>query len=598
MKDIEYPINGFRSPIQYSYEYLFKRFTLLTIVCSILPLLFVGWVLNIHYTNFSKTKIINAFNDQVANHRRFIEQFLQEQSSKLRLVAYTHSKEFLVKNIRHVFDNINKDHTSIMDLGVIDEHGHHLAYVGPYDLLDKNYTNEKWFMEVMQTGVYISDMFMGFRRKPHFIIAVLRQEGAEKWILRATINTNVFRSLVENIRIGETGEVYLVNEHGLYQTTPRFGGAIMEKADVMVEHFDMPVKVDVCKETANNRFANHIVGKAWLSQPHWMLVVKQHCSEAFAEIHQARFTNLFFLHVSALCIFVVAMFITRHMMKIIKKRDEQVAWLNIQLLQASKMASIGELSVGVAHEINNPLAIIMTERQILLDMFQNTVIEDDEFRKQFLASMEQVALQCRRCKQITQNLLRLSRYTYIVIERIDLNALIKEVVNLMKHEARSSGIEFITELDNDLPLIESDISQLQQVLLDIITNAIDAHEGQPYGIIRISTKYDNDAEGVFITIADTGSGIAKEHLDRIFDPFFTTKPMGKGIGLSLSICHNIINQLGGYITVQSKLGKGTEFTIFLPLTNKATKKHHLKNSKTKKGQHRRCYEREQNTGCR
>lgn len=578
------PVAGFQVPAKNSYGHLFRRFTVLTLVCSIVPLLVVGWGLNIHYTQFAKTRIINSFKDRVANHRRFIEQFLQEQSSKLRLVAYTHTKEFLRQpaNLEHVFENMNKDYPSITDLGVIDDQGRHLAYIGPYDLLDENYANEKWFRQVMQKGLYISDMFMGFRREPHFIIAVLRQEGAEKWILRATINTNVFRSLVENIRIGETGEVYLVNEEGLYQTNPRFGGAIMEKAELAVEYFDKPVKVSVYEKDTQNRFSNQIVGMAWLSQPHWMLVVKQSYSEAFAEMSRARFINLLFLYVSALCILVAAVFITRHMVKIIKKRDEEAARLNLQLMQAGKMASIGELSAGVAHEINNPVAIIMTERQILLDQFQSTAIEDNAFKEQFLASMDQIAVQAQRCKRITQNLLRFSRRTRSMVEPVELNRFVEEVIDLMEREARSSGIKFLTELDESLPPIESDASQLQQVFLNLITNAIDAHEGKSYGSIRISTRYDEAAKGVFITIADTGSGIAKKDLDRIFDPFFTTKPVGKGTGLGLSICYSIIQQLGGDITVRSEVGEGTEFVIFLPLNmpRKAVEDNHGENSKT------------------
>ena len=213
---------AFNPPEKNSYRYLFRRFTLLTIVCSIVPLLLVGWGLNIHYSYFAETRIVKTFKEQVANHGRFVEQFLKEQSTKLRLVADTHSKKDLKQpgNLMSIFENMNREQPYIMDLGIIDQHGNHLAYIGPYDLLDKVYAGETWFKQVMQKGLYISDMFMGFRQEPHFIIAVLRREGDDQWILRATINTQIFRTLVENVHIGETGEVYLVNTQGLYQTTP------------------------------------------------------------------------------------------------------------------------------------------------------------------------------------------------------------------------------------------------------------------------------------------------------------------------------------------------------------------------------------------
>ncbi len=558
--------NGFQMPTAQSYRHLFRKFTLLTVVCSIVPLLLVGWGLNIHYTYFAKTRVINAFHDRVGNHRRFIEQFLQEQSSKLRLVAYTHSKSFLrvPENLANIFESINKDYPSITDLGIIDQQGQHLAYVGAYDLLDKNYANEEWFKQVMQKGLYISDMFMGFRQEPHFIIAVRQSEGGDQWILRATINTNVFRSLVENVRIGKTGEVYLINKNGIFQTNPRLGGAIMDKAIITPDTFDGPVKVIANDTNGDKHFPGQIVGKSWLVQPAWMLVVKQDYDEAFAEMNHARTVNLVFLHISVLSILVAAIFITRHMVKMIKKRDDHAAQLNSQLMQASKLASIGELSAGVAHEINNPVAIIMTERQILLDQMTHSVVEDKAFKEQFFASMEQIAVQSQRCKRITHNLLRFSRRTRSMIEDIDLNHFLGEVVELMEREAKTSGIKFIELFDSQLRPIQSDPSQLQQVFLNLITNAIDAHEGKSYGSIRISTRHDAMVDGVFISIADTGSGIAQKDMDRIFDPFFTTKPVGKGTGLGLSICYSIIKQLGGDITVRSELGEGTEFVIFLP----------------------------------
>ena len=134
----------------------------------------------------------------------------------------------------------------------------------------------------------------------------------------------------------------------------------------------------------------------------------------------------------------------------------------------------------------------------------------------------------------------------------------------MEREARTSGIKFFTDLEENLPVLRSDPSQLQQVLLNMITNAMDAHDGMPYGTIRIHTRSDKNTKGINISIADSGLGIAPENLAKIFDPFFTTKAVGKGTGLGLSICYSIIQRLGGNISVQSEAGEGTEFTMFLP----------------------------------
>ncbi len=549
---------------------LFRKFILLTLICSLLPLLIVGWGINIHYTNFAKSRMVNAFQLMVDYHRKIIEQFLSERTSKLRLIANTHTKDDLKEafNLNHIFKMINRDHGAIVDLGIIDETGRHLAYIGPYDLMSRNYSQTLWFKEVMEKDIYISDMFMGFRSEPHFIIAVTRAEKGKKWILRATIDTDAFRSFVENVRIGKTGEVFLLNTKGEYQTSPRFSGRIMEKAPFHTGPIYEGTEIKFFNESPDGlkqSFPKQIVAQTWLKNPRWVLTVKQDYAEAFSDVNHANYATLIFLHLSAISILIVAVMIARYMISVIKKQDIESDQLNKQLMQAGKLASIGELSSGVAHEINNPLAIILTERQILLDLSDKTRIQDTEFKNQLTESMDQIDTQIHRCKHITQSLLRFSRRTRSVVEDVDLNSFIKEVIGLMEREARTGGIKFLSDLEDHLPSILSDPSQLQQVFLNLITNAIDAHDGKSYGSIRITTRFDEKNKGVKIVFADTGTGISEKGLEKIFDPFFTTKPVGKGTGLGLSISHSIINQLGGNIDVRSEVGVGTEFSLFLPL---------------------------------
>jgi two-component system NtrC family sensor kinase len=554
---------------QNHYRRLFWRFVLLTTVCSLVPLLAVGWGINLYYTRFARERMINAFRNEVAHHRRIIELFLKERSSKLQLIAGTIPRDQLVDPARlnEVFEMINREYWSITDLGVIDADGRHLAYVGPYDLMDKNYAATFWFKAVMDKGLYISDMFLGFRQEPHFIIAVSRRDpDGRHWILRATIDTEAFRSLVENVRIGQTGEVYLISQDGHFQTSPRRWGKIMGSSPVPVEEFHEGIRVRTTDPHALNghRMPRQIMSQTWLDQPRWMLVVQQDQAEALRDVRLANLAVLAFLHMAALSILAAAVLITRHMIGVIRRRDAQADQLNRQLMQTSKMASIGELSAGVAHEINNPLAIIGTECQLIRDQADHTPALDAEMAAQIEASVTQIDVQIQRCKRITTNLLRFSRRTRSMIETVDLNAFIREVIELMEREARSSGIKFFAELDDALPPLLSDPSQLQQVFLNLITNAIDAHDDKPYGSITIGTRDCPAEEGIRLTVSDSGCGIAPEALEKIFDPFFTTKPVGRGTGLGLSICFAIVRRLGGGIDVASRPGQGTTFTLFLP----------------------------------
>ena len=552
------------------YRSIFRRFVILTLISSVLPLLLVGWGINIHYTRFARIRMTENLNKEVDHHRKMIELFLKEHSSKLQLIARTHTKAYLCRpaNLNNVFELISRDYASLTDLGVIDHTGRHLAYIGPYDLLDKNYSQEFWFNEVINKGIFVSDMFLGFRKEPHFIMAVTASDNGEPWILRATIDTEAFRSLVENVRIGKTGEVYLLNSAGIYQTNPRFHGNIMEQSmlPLITDHADSNIRfIEIPSTKKGEKTKKQILCSVWLREPRWLLVVKQDYDEAFDAVNHANWSVLIFLHMSALSILIVAVLITRHMLTMIRRRDQETDHLNEQLMQTSKLASIGELSAGVAHEINNPLAIIMTERQILIDSEKLAPDLPTDFRAQLNDSLNQMDIQIHRCKRITHNLLRFSRRTTSIMEALDLNAFIHEVVELMERDARSNGIEFTTALCPDLPTIVSDISQLQQVFLNMITNAIDAHEGKPYGRIDITTEVSKNRQGVMLGISDTGSGIPQDILSKIFDPFFTTKPVGKGTGLGLSICYTIVQRLGGWISVQSQVEEGTWFKIYLPL---------------------------------
>ena len=461
-----------------------------------------------------------------------------------------------------------------------------MAYAGPYDLMDKDYSETFWFKEVMAKGVYVSDMFSGYRKVPHFVIAVLRSNGDTTWILRATIYQEFLSSLVEPAGLGQTGEVFLVNREGIYQTSPRFKGedygkgadsrGVIHRSKVAylaliplhtsahspgmrgIFSTDL-IKYDLCSPIPRRSWPIH-----GCKHPQWLLVVKQDFSEVFGDINQVNTIVLVLLHSSVLAILVVSILATGYMVRAIKKRDQEAEGLNRQLMQASKLASIGELAAGVAHEINNPLAVILTENQVIRDLSEEEQNLDGTFKDQLGQSLSQVDSQVERCSHITQNLLRFSRRIALTPRLVDLNAALKDVVGLLEKRANTRGVQIRLDFQENLPKISAYPFELEQVFLNLISNAIDAHEGKPYGSIHIVTRYDSARNGLVATVADTGSGIPHGNLERIFDPFFTTKPVGKGTGLGLSISYSIIRQMGGDISVRSEPGKGTEFTLFFP----------------------------------
>ena len=249
------------------------------------------------------------------------------------------------------------------------------------------------------------------------------------------------------------------------------------------------------------------------------------------------------------------------MLSSLRERDRrQRAESERQLLQSEKQAGIGRLAAGVAHEINNPLTGVLTFTHMLL---RRTDI-NDEIR----SDLETIAHETERVRKIVKGLLDFSRQTALEKEQTDINKLVGSTVGLLENQALIKGITLQFEPKKDLPSRTVDRNQLQSVILNMIINAFDAT--QPGGTVTVSTDLTVSAQsggqkGIEIRIADTGSGIPSENLDRLFDPFFSTKDVGEGTGLGLSVSYGIIERHGGTIRVQSEVDRGSMFSIWLPL---------------------------------
>jgi len=235
-----------------------------------------------------------------------------------------------------------------------------------------------------------------------------------------------------------------------------------------------------------------------------------------------------------------------------------------QLVQAGKLAAVGQLAAGVAHEINNPLAGIMGYAQLLSEKMRRKkdqgITSDDVGR--YLSYVENMEKQSQRCKQIVQNLLKFARASsHEEMELVDCNDSLRETVSLIEHQLETHRIAVTMALAPNLPRVMGHPGKMQQILTNIIINAMQAMPDG--GKITITTEQLADA--VNLTIADTGVGIKQEHLDKIFEPFFTTKEIGQGTGLGLSVTYGLVHDMGGEISARSKVGEGSAFTIAFPI---------------------------------
>jgi len=236
----------------------------------------------------------------------------------------------------------------------------------------------------------------------------------------------------------------------------------------------------------------------------------------------------------------------------VQERTKENENLHDKLHQSEKMAAVGQLAGGVAHEINNPMTIILGYAQIVL----KRVKAEDPVSKPLLA-IEKEAI---RCKKLIDNLLTFSRASKMVKQSVSVNKAIKEAIALIEVQTKIRNVEIVVTYGENLPDTLIDVNQIQQIMINLCNNAMDAMpEG---GTIKVNTAQED--KFIKITVADTGMGISEENKKKLFEPFFTTKEVGKGTGLGLSICYEITKKHNGEISVDSELGKGTTFTIRLP----------------------------------
>ena len=236
------------------------------------------------------------------------------------------------------------------------------------------------------------------------------------------------------------------------------------------------------------------------------------------------------------------------------KMEKQLQETHVQLVSSEKMASLGKLAAGIAHEINNPLGGILIYASLMME----DLPEVDPKR----GDLARIVQETGRCKEIVKSLLEFARQTEPKMEPTDINRAITDGLFFLENQALFHNIQIIKKLDPFLPFVRGNAGQLKQVFMNIIVNAAEAIHGS--GTLTITTSHDAHRKVVFLEFTDTGEGIAEENLTRIFDPFFTTKDVGKGTGLGLATSYGIIEGHGGRIGVRSKVGEGTTFTIELP----------------------------------
>jgi two-component system NtrC family sensor kinase len=362
---------------------------------------------------------------------------------------------------------------------------------------------------------------------------------------------------LRTINHGKDVNSALINDQGSYQLVDPGQGKLSGLSDFIPANLTGSGFQEIKKN--GDRI---LVAYAWLKEVPWALIVREPLHIAHAQMYQSRRIMIIG---SILIIAIIAMTIWFTTSKLINKAQdgaEKHEELQLQFLHASKLAAVGELATGVAHEINNPLAIIMASNGVIRDMLDPELALDDS-PENIRKELDNIDMAILRARGITRQLLDYGRKNPPQPVLCDLNQIIDEVLGGFKErEFEVENIEIIRNYNNDLPKILVDPDQIRQVFFNLINNAGDAITGS--GTITISTI--SDEKEIHVTIADTGCGMTFEQTKKIFAPFYTNKEGGKGTGLGLSVSLSIVKSMDGSINVQSMPGAGSSFTVVLPIS--------------------------------
>lgn len=548
------------------YRSLTRNMLLTVIVVSVMPMILLSGITLYQFDISYHEKVHAHLEELVLKHKQNIDSFLKEKLGNIRLFAKTYTFEQLSDEyfLRNRLETLQRIYGPVfVDLGVINAQGLQVAYAGPFRLGKAVYSRSHWFQKAIKSDYFKSDVFLGLRGLPHFIIAVRNNWNGEKWILRATIDFVAFNNLVENIHIGETGFAFILNKEGKFQTKPLLDIVPNSKPYTEFLHdrekFKDRVRIIERDDASGIKI---IYVAAVLKHGDWLLVYQQSASDAFSELYRTVKWTLVLILLGALGIVTMAFVLSKKMVNRIAQADKEKEMMNEQVVETGKLASVGELAAGIAHEINNPVAIMVEEAGWIGDLLEEEEFKEGENLSEFTRALEQIRTQGKRCKEITHKLLSFARKTDSRIQEVQLNDLIEELITISAQRAKYSNVTISANLKSDLPTIRASQTELQQVLLNLINNALDAME-KTGGTLDISSQLDGDY--IITEVADNGPGIPAANLARIFDPFFTTKPVGKGTGLGLSICYGIIKKMGGSIDVRSTIDKGTTFRVKIPI---------------------------------
>lgn len=537
------------------YRAIRRNFVILMLLVTVIPLAIMAFINYHQYRSALKDEIVNPLRVLVSKTKHSFELFLANRLATVRFVAHAYSYEELAdeKNLQRIFRALRQEFQGFVDIGLIDANGVQVSYSGPYDELQgKDYSQQEWFQHVRVEDFYISDVFMGYRRFPHMVIAAKRVgNGGSTFIVRATIDTGRFDELIASMSLGAYGDAFVINRAGVFQTNSKFYGKVLDQCPFCPVTPSFEPNVIELKDPAG-RDVMLAYASFWRSDFVLMLVKPR--AEILRGWYSLQSELAFVFVASVVVIFFVVFRLTKILVTRMQQSDQRREIALRQMQHSHKLSSVGRLAAGVAHEINNPLTSILLYGNMMYE-----ALPADHPQIEYLRFILEDA---QRCTEIVKNLLAYSRQTTPSRAVFYLNNMVNESLALIRDQKLFMNVNVIKNFDDHQILVNADKNQLCQVIINLLINAFDAMDGS--GTLTLTTYRNAEGHRAFIEISDTGCGIPEENLSKIFDPFFTTKELGKGTGLGLSMAYGIMQDNHGKISIKSTGPEGTTILLELP----------------------------------
>jgi len=544
----------------YSFRRKWKLIVIFTTVVTLTPLV-VMTLMDYRLTRQAfESEAVGNTSRMVSTTWRSVSFFLSQRQSALDFIARDNSQQALTspERLETLLDRLKTSIGGFIDIGVLDASGRLLAHAGPDTTKEPRTGTSPCFEQAVRNGFFVSDVPAGRTSDRQLIVAIRHDlDDGRFLVLRAALDRRILQNLIAQLELDPGDDAFIINTDGLLQTPSRRYGNPFQKIALPI-----PAPADGTRmmDTTTPEGEPILVGYAHIPDSAFILIVIRQKSGITDLWLKPRMQLIGFLMFSILLILASILGTATYLVNRIHKADRRRIQALHRVEYANKLASIGRLASGVAHEINNPLAIINQKVGLIKDLF--TLRPGYAADEKLMRLVDDVLESIVRCSSVTRRLLDFSRHMASRIEPVNIEAILRQIMGFMDKEVEQRRIRVTMDFARDIPEFMGERGNLQQIFLNLINNAFAAMADG--GQLDILVAY-RHGETIEVTVSDDGHGIPEEDIKRIFEPFFSTRAQNVGTGLGLSITYGLVTEMGGNITVDSRVGQGTRFTVTVPV---------------------------------